>query len=487
MLSSALLPLLIAVLPGLDRSPDEILSEIRAKGNKAPLALFEELGVQKTPAALDAILRGLDVVKNPRRVCKALQSLEHFRGVEGAEDRAVAFLVEAAQRQGEGIALHATWRLGSLWPASQPALAELALENERADCRAAALVHLVEHGMPLRSAQLDQMARSKHPAVRFEGTLARFERLVGVDKRAKALKKLLQSRNPIQRLVGVELLVSEPHPERMDRLRDALDDKYPPICRKALSTLERTRSKEAVEVLIDRLSSASQGERFRASSALTRLTGKPLGTAAGPWKRWWKDEGSQWHAPEEPFADTGPAAAPGGTRSFYGLPIHAERLVFAIDSSDSMGKPAAKGGDSRMSVAKLQLIQAIEGLPESNEFGLVHFGSSAWSWKKELVPAKGKNKRAAQGFVQYMEFSRGTEIYGALREAFLDPRADTILLLTDGDPQMSLMGNRAVIQRLVTQWNRTRNTTIDCLSIGTDRKWLRELATSTGGRYEELD
>ena len=75
----------------------------------------------------------------------------------------------------------------------------------------------------------------------------------------------------------------------------------------------------------------------------------------------------------------------------------------------------------------------------------------------------------------------------SVREVYRDPRADTILFLTDGDPQLSLMQDRAALQRIVAQWNRTRHTTIDCITIGTERKWLEKLAMLTGGRYRRID
>ena len=68
-----------------------------------------------------------------------------------------------------------------------------------------------------------------------------------------------------------------------------------------------------------------------------------------------------------------------------------------------------------------------------------------------------------------------------------DPRAYTVLLLTDGDPQLSLMQGRVAIQRIVAQWNRTRHTAIDCLSIGAERAWLRQLSDRSGGRYKTID
>ncbi len=59
--------------------------------------------------------------------------------------------------------------------------------------------------------------------------------------------------------------------------------------------------------------------------------------------------------------------------------------------------------------------------------------------------------------------------------------------MTDGDPQLSVMQDRGALQRIVAQWNRTRHTTIDCITIGTDRAWLRKLSEITGGRYERIE
>ena len=60
LLSTALVALLGVASP--ERTPEEILTEIRAKGNQAPNALFEELARQKTPEALEALIKGLEAI-----------------------------------------------------------------------------------------------------------------------------------------------------------------------------------------------------------------------------------------------------------------------------------------------------------------------------------------------------------------------------------------------------------------------------------------
>lgn len=476
----------------LDRSPEELLAEIRSKGNSTPKSVFEELASQGTPEALEALLKGLDAVSKIDKRCEALASLKHFKDRGAAEAEAVDYLASCALRREEQFALHAVYRLGEFWPACREELLDLVFEHETEDGRSVALMHLVENGMALDDKELKRLLRSKDEGVRYEALLASRGRLADSAKRGKETDKLLKSRDGIERMVGAELLaLAEPQVWEAG-LTLLLVDKEPRVRRKALAVLEGLRHHQALELLIARLPDASRGERHRIAAALERMTGKSLGTQAASWQRWWKAEGANFQFPDadsttEPENPT-PAGGELTSSSFYGLPIYAENLVFAIDASDSMKKSAKKdSGPSRMEVAKRQLVQAIEGLQSEARFDIVHFGKRAWSWKGELVVAKDKHKAAASKHVQYMDLSWGTEIYRALREAYRDPEADTILFLTDGDPQLSLMQDRKALQRIVAQWNRTRHTSIDCITIGTDRAWLKSLSELTGGRYRRID
>jgi len=252
---------------------------------------------------------------------------------------------------------------------------------------------------------------------------------------------------------------------------------------------------QSLETMIRRLPDADVGESMRIGNALRRLTGLSFGSASDAWQKWWVKEGATFEIPAEGESN---AARTGGAKggepelqsaaSFYGLPIHAQHLVFAVDASASMTQPAGSDRYSkRIDIAKQELRKAIEGFPKSSSFDIVHFGKSAWSWKEELIAATSKTKKQALAHVDDLPLSWGTEVYVALREAFRDPRADTILLLTDGDPQLSLLQDRNAMRRLIVQWNRTRHTTIDCITIGTDRAWLRKLAEATGGRYRRIE
>ncbi|MDP7062249.1 MAG: VWA domain-containing protein [Planctomycetota bacterium] len=473
------------------RDPEAVLQDIRAAGNDAPAKLFEELGKQKTAQALDALIEGLGAISKVDKLCKAYESFHHFGGVNGVEEDAIDYLMGRATSSQEKIALHATLRLGELWPAAKGSLVELALEHATADGRSIAMMWLVEKGMPLSAKQLNKLARSKDPLVRYEGLLARTAQEKDQAKRFKSILKMSRARDAIERLVAVEALRTQALPERFALLFAALGDADPRVNRKALDCLEAIRLPASLETMIHRLPDADVGETVRIADALRRLTGLSLGANAKAWQRWWEKEGATLVIPSagaDGGGDSGGADGHQSSASFYGLPIFAQHLVFAVDTSDSMKQPAGSDRYStRIDIAKGELRKAIEAFPKSSTFDIVNFGKSAWSWKEELVSATSKTKKQALAHVDDLQLSWGTEVYIALREAFCDPRADTILLLTDGDPQLSLLQDRDAMRRLVVQWNRTRHTTIDCITIGTNRAWLRKLAEATGGRYRRIE
>jgi len=500
------LPLLIAVLapalagaaaaaPALQepgsgqRSVAELVDAIRAAGDGVDAELFEALARHRDEEALAGLIEALGRIQNQDKHCAAYRSLRHFAGAPGLGAEAAEYLAEQARGRQAKRSVHAAWRLGALWPASRPALVALALEHPASDRRSLALMHLVRNGMPLSDKELGRFARHEDPMVRYEGVLARAA-AVGPERREGTLLKLARSKDVANRLAAVELLATTEHSRRFELLRQGLEDKQPPVQRKALASLERSRARPALEILVAALEAATPGEAHRVSAALRRLTGLSFGPQAEPWMRWWREEGGSFRRPESPTgaASAGPAEPSETAARFYGLAIHADRLVFAVDTSDSMKQPAGRyGQQTRLEVAQEELREAVRGLPKSSEFDLVNFGKSAWSWRGELVEGKRRTKERALERIDGLRMSWGTEVYQALRASFRDPRADTILLLTDGDPQLSLLQDRNAMRQLVVQWNRTRHTTVDCLTIGTDRPWLRKLAEATGGRYRRIE
>lgn len=472
----------------IERTPAEIAAQIRAARDDADDKLFAELAGLRTREALAALIDALGAVGAPAKLKPAYHSFRAFRGVEDLEGDAIEYLASRAAAQSNQKGVHAALALIELLPSSADELAALALESKHVDVRTAALIGVVAAGDSLDERDVAKLANSKLLEVRFEGLLAQTRRIDDVEKRDRAIARLHSSRDEAERLAAVELLAAVDCPQRFTWLARSLGDEYGPVRRKAVDALERAHDLRAVEQLIARLAVARPGEAWTLARALERITGLSLGSRAETWKRWWDREGASFVLPGAGGAAPAPKDDDRTTASFYGLPIPDQHVVLAVDTSDSMKADDGRADRrSRIAIAKEQMRAAIEAFSDDATFEIVDFGKSARSWRGELVEARKRTKTEALEWVASLALSWGTEIHGGLRQAFRDPSADAIVFLTDGDPQLSVLMDRPTILRLVAQWNRTRCTRIDCLSIGTDRPWLRALAESSNGRYRQVN
>ena len=479
---------LIALGSPADRTPKELLAIIRADGDKVAAEVLEELAGQRTVEALEALKKGTEQLTTPGKLRQAYGAFRHFKGVDRAYDKAVQFLAgRAADQRGEK-GVHATLALGGLMPESADELVGIAVDPSGADHTAAALSALGPQMSQLDKKLLRKLVRSDVLEVRYEGLLEELQRVEDPGRRAQRATGLHKKKGAAERLVAVEWLASNDHPQRFELLAQSLDDAYPPVARKAIASLVSSAELRAVELLIGRLEGAGNAEVWHLTRALGRMTGQPHGRRTESWVRWWEREGADFQLPK-PGTQSNTKEEQSPTRAtFYGLPIHDDHVVFAVDTSDSMkAKVARTDGSRRIDVAKKELRRAIESFGKDATFDLVNFGKSAWAWQGELVAARKRTRKEALEWIDRLDLSWGTEVHGGLREAFRDPAADVIVFLTDGDPQLSEMMSRPTIQRLVRQWNRTRHTTIDCLTIGTERAWLRTLAEQSGGRYRMVN
>jgi hypothetical protein len=509
MLVSALLALLASPAAAPQSTPKEFLHQIREQGAKAPLVLFDNLAKLGTEESFDALVEAIGMQKTNPRINHAVMAMKHFRGLGELEVDAVKYLQKRTESRKANDSMTATRALGKLWPSSAVGLAELAMESKSLECRTVALMGLLEHDFDVNVKLLKKMASSKDVMVRYEAALALLMLPANsldspessVEKREQ-VSKSMRSKNVADRLAAVEYLRNESVNQKTVLLENALRDKDPRVNRKCLSVLESLATTHAVGVLVRRMETADVGERWRTAEALRRLSGMTFRPTFEPWKRWWALEKANYTPPSNREQGAGSAEAkPLGQEndaaqanaaddhtaaSFYGLSIRAQHLVFAVDSSDSMKKEAS-GGRSREEIAKEQLHAAISALPKGSTFDIVNFGKNAQSWNGVLVDANKKSRRQALEHVGKMRLSWGTQVYEGFRDAFHDPTADAIVLLTDGDPQLSLVQDRNLIRQIIVQWNRTRHIQIDCITIGTDRAWLRRIAVATGGRYKRVE
>lgn len=280
----------------------------------------------------------------------------------------------------------------------------------------------------------------------------------------------------------------------------------------ALATL---RSREAIPVLIARLETEQEGRvRTDVGRALVSLTAKDFHGNLTLWKRWWADNGATFVVP--PAADqVAPDAAEHLTGvSFFGIDTESTKVLFVLDLSGSMNfamiprnnpdddpnRPYDEprdGEESRLQVAKRDLVKAISGLKDGGVFNIVCFASDVWTWADDLVTMSPDARAQVVHYVEKeAEAVGGTNIYGSMERAFelagakdgdqwSKPEIDTIYLLTDGKPSVGLTTDPEEILAFVRERNKTSRITIHTIGLSNahDAVLLRRMAEDNGGKY----
>ena len=360
---------------------------------------------------------------------------------------------------------------------------------------------------------------------------------IGGDVAREALSRVLvRDRVSTIRSRALAALFRWPVREMREALIGALTDPAWEVRALAIAACRRARLLDAVGPLIQALAKEEGRLRTDIDDALFALVGTRLYADVELWTKWWAEHREEIAAKareresaggyDEPL---GPVASwteaeggeeeraderRGGTTAFYGIETRSKRVVFVVDISFSMDQPtdgssqggmgggAPHGGGSaktKMAMAKEQLRAAIEGLPDDATCNLVVYSESYAVWEEEMTLLKSRGRKRLDAFIADVRSNGTTNICDALDRALelagasplglpgkaSELAADTIFLLSDGDP------NRGRISRLDDLlddlWRRTARTRIVVHTIGIGEAagstFLRELARRTGGRY----
>ena len=173
---------------------------------------------------------------------------------------------------------------------------------------------------------------------------------------------------------------------------------------------------------------------------------------------------------------------------YYGIDIHARRLLFVIDRSGSMNNVVRY--HTRLQRAKRELITAIEGLDSRCEFSILVFDTDIRAWSEKLVAADSENKKDAIRYVQRLSAGRSTNTYGALRTSIdFDDQLEAVFILTDGEPTTGMITNPTTILNDILRRNETRHITINAIAIAVDpliKGFLRKLTEPSNGEFKDV-
>lgn len=304
-------------------------------------------------------------------------------------------------------------------------------------------------------------------------------------------------------------------------VRGKLDDADWRVRDRAIEILTVFPDKGSVEPLLDALGrevdgTASGGARKRvarrAGDALVQLTGVEIPPLdVGRWRRWWESHRERF---EIGGHSTGQPRTAVDKYSYFTIAVKSDRMVFVVDVSGSMNEPAVgaplpsnqtsardrRGGTTRLDRVKEELLRVIQNLAESDRFQIIAFSNQVKAAFPHLVPATKEQKRAAERFVKSLTAGGGTALWNGLDAAFgfssatrEEPTrdADTIFLLTDGEPTSGVFVEPADIVRAAQRANPDGRVEIHCVFVGAPAgagpQLLAQLAKESGGEYRRVD
>lgn len=252
---------------------------------------------------------------------------------------------------------------------------------------------------------------------------------------------------------------------------------------RVVRVLAERADRDALVNLVDRLGIETE-ERLAWTivESLQSLTGLRHGRDLRPWTELVEELPREWRAGERSTArELGRTSA-----AFAGLPVLSRRVVFLVDMSGSMWEQG-KDGRTRKEAVDEEVRRLLSSLPEDTEFNLVPYTETPLPWRKQLARATPVNVSKAIEDFEALKIRGKGNFWDALLGALTDPRADSVMVLTDGAPTGGRRWNLELMRILLEEENRYRNVVLDAVlfdaSKGLQRLW-RELCASTGGRCQ---
>ena len=267
----------------------------------------------------------------------------------------------------------------------------------------------------------------------------------------------------------------------------------------ALKLLEELRVPESVGMMVAQMKGEEGRMLHEFADTLFHLTGQPFRTRWGNWEAWWENEGASFkpitrsELRKRRKEEEDRRLRQITSVKFFGIRIISHRVIFIIDVSGSMNEPTraeyvGEQGEPRITVAQRELKRCIDGLDSRALFNILTFSGGVHSWLEDGVVDSGKHNRDdAREFVDRLGAMGGTNLYGALQQAFEDPDVDTIFVLSDGEPSTGDVIDPLEIRVHVKRWNAERDIVINAIALGGSFQILEWLAEDSGGTHVRFD
>ncbi len=281
----------------------------------------------------------------------------------------------------------------------------------------------------------------------------------------------------------------------------------------------------AVEPLIARMEIESGRIRQDIRKALKQITRDDLGNNPVHWRNWWEKEKERVGGglPERGAKPKEPPKGEiryGNEPTYYGLQVFSQGIGYVLDASSSMAStikidptwirkqrrkypPAA----AKARLARNEIEASMRSLDPRVRFNLYFFRSTAYTWKKDMVPATQSNVNSAANrlaseeprgsatgtgfqtnyvdvFRLVLDVKKGKDLTGNFGDT-----PDTIFFLTDGEPTAGDMTDADVLASWFRELNRFARVKVNVITfgnLGVDAEFLKRLATENGGKFVQV-
>jgi hypothetical protein len=304
----------------------------------------------------------------------------------------------------------------------------------------------------------------------------------------------------------------EVHETALDHVRGALEDSSWRVQLVAVECLRQVRAKGNVPALIAALTAQAGGDpprgrervRIAVHRALIDLTGH-LAPANRPsdWSDWWAQAAEKFQLAEPEKAKTYQTPK---YPHLFDIPLNSDRIAFVLDISGSMNDSLPTLETNRPHTATLpskweRLIEemrgALDAMQPNVKFNIFVFNERVRGFSRELETAIPENKTSALQWLKGIHPKGGTNLFGGLERAlgigdisslgrYFNTGADTIVLLSDGQPTVGAVVNPDQIIELISNANELSRVQIHTISLG-DSPLLRELARRNEGEHRAIN
>lgn len=373
-------------------------------------------------------------------------------------------------------------------------LARLGEEPEH-EVRLALLEAIGEHGDPrafdvLRKFMEEGSAEARRFAFRAIGRPGMRDHPRAVDLLRQELRHDLWESH----LLAIQAVVRSGNAGLLPEIHRLLAASHRRVRLAAAEALGELRRRASVKPLVDRLADEGNLNVRRAIGvSLFRLTGTNLYDDADLWKKWWESEGARFQVPDVP-PDL-PREDVAGTKAvmptFYGIPIDSESVVFVIDISGSMAagdgalpmQPPAGDMKTRFDRAREELLAAVAALEDGNLVNVVLFEDMVRRWSRDMRALNPRIRRSLTEHLNRQEPQGATNLFDALEIALAMRGAESIVVLSDGEPNRGKYVSEPAILSKVRELNQKRGLVIHCVALGRHSTLLSRMAEEHHGKY----